>query len=239
VFSVVNPKRVALVIPALNEVEAIGDVVRSIPREVVDEVIVVDNGSTDQTAKEAARAGALVVSEPIPGYGRACRRGAEEALTGGAQVLVFLDGDGSDCPEFMPQIVRPVINGEYDFVIGSRIRGRREPGSLNAGQLLAGKLSGWLLHLLYGTQFTDMSPFRAIRSDLFRSLGMRELTYGWNLEMQMLVAQRKARILEIPVGHRNRRGGVSKVSGSLPGSVRAAVRIFQTFCRVVRQRWTE
>jgi glycosyltransferase involved in cell wall biosynthesis len=225
-----------LVIPALNEAEIIGEVVRSIPRSVINEIIVVDNGSTDQTSAEAERAGAKVIWESRPGYGRACRAGANGALAAGAEVVAFMDGDGSDCPEFIPQIVQPVLAGSYDFVIGSRIRGNRERGSMNASQLVAGRLAGWLLYRAYGVRFTDMSPVRAIRASLLQELGMKEESYGWNLEMQMLVAQRKARILEIPVDHRNRRGGESKVSGSLQGSIRAAARIMQTFVRVSCQR---
>ncbi len=227
---------VCLVIPALNEAEVIGEVIRSIPSGLITEIIVVDNGSTDQTAAEAKLAGATVIRESRPGYGRACRAGVNAALAAGAQVIVFMDGDGSDCPEFLPQIVRPVLSGAYDFVIGSRIRGNRERGSMNSSQLIAGRLAGWLLYGVYGVQFTDMSPLRAIRASLLQQLEMKEETYGWNLEMQMLVAQRKVRILEIPVDHRNRRGGESKVSGSFQGSIHAAMRIMLTFLRVSRQK---
>ncbi len=227
---------VFLIIPARNEAETIGEVVRSIPRAIIDKIIVVDNGSTDGTADVASQAGAQVVTEPVAGYGRACRAGANAAREAGADVLVFIDGDGSDCPEFMPQVVNPVVSGEYDFVLGSRIRGHRERGSMNSSQLLAAHAAGWLLHRAYGVRFTDMSPFRTIRATLLQELGMREETYGWNLEMQMLAAQRGARILEVSVDHRNRRGGKSKVSGSFTGTIRAAVRIMQTFLRVSRQR---
>jgi glycosyltransferase involved in cell wall biosynthesis len=223
---------VFLVIPALNEAEVIGEVVRSIPRSVVSQVIVVDNGSTDDTARVATEAGAMVVAQPIRGYGRACRAGMETAVKAGADIVVFIDGDGSDCPEFMENLVRPIQENQFDFVIGSRMRGVREPGSLNLQQMFAARLAGWLLRVRYGVSFTDMSPFRAIRSELLQLLPMREETYGWNLEMQMLVAQRRARILEVPVNHRRRRGGVSKVSGSLKGTILAAVRIAATFYRV-------
>lgn len=227
---------VCLVIPALNEAQVIGDVVRSIPRTVVDQVIVVDNGSTDGTARAAVEAGATVVAQPIRGYGRACRAGMEAALKAGANVVVFIDGDGSDCPEFMSDLVRPIEENRFDFVIGSRTRGAREPGSLNLQQIFAARLAGWLMRVRYRVRFTDMSPFRAIRPELLQSLPMREETYGWNLEMQMLVAQKRARILEIPVNHRRRRGGVSKVSGTLRGTVLAALRIAATFLRVSVQR---
>jgi glycosyltransferase involved in cell wall biosynthesis len=227
---------VCLVIPALNEAEVIGDVVRSIPRRFVDRIIVVDNGSTDSTAQAAVDAGAMVIRQPIHGYGRACRAGMNAAIKSGAKIVVFIDGDGSDCPEFLADLVRPIQEDRFDFVIGSRTRGTREPGSLNLQQMFAARLAGWLLKMRYGVNFTDMSPFRAIRSDLLRSLQMREETYGWNLEMQMLVARKRARILELPVNHRRRRGGVSKVSGTFRGTVLAAFRIAATFFRVSMQR---
>lgn len=223
---------VYLVIPALNEADVIAEVVRSVPREVVNEIVVVDNGSTDATADVARSAGAMVVSEPNRGYGRACRAGVEAASKAGADIVAFMDGDGSDCPEFMSDLIKPIEEDRFDFVIGSRVRGTREPSSLNTQQVFAGRLAGWLLRICYGVTFTDMSPFRAIRSELLLCLPMREETYGWNLEMQMLVAKKRARILEIPVNHRRRRGGVSKVSGSLIGTMRAAFRIAMTFLRV-------
>ena len=223
---------VCLVIPALNEADVIGDVIRSVSRTVVNQIIVVDNGSIDTTAQAANDAGAMVVSQPARGYGRACRAGMNAALKAGANIVVFIDGDGSDCPEFMIELVRPIQENRFDFVIGSRTRGTRETGSLNAQQIFAAHVVAWLLRVRYGVNFTDMSPFRAIRSELLQSLPMREETYGWNLEMQMLVAQRRARILEIPVNHRRRRGGVSKVSGTFKGTILATFRIAATFFRV-------
>ena len=223
---------ICLIIPALNEEEPIGDVVRSIPRDVIDQVVVVDNGSTDRTSERAREAGALVIREPRRGYGIACRSGAEFGWEMGAEVIAFLDGDGSDCPKFMHQIVSPIVSGEYDFVIGSRTRGNREKGSLTLQQLLSGRLAGIILRALYGVAYTDMSPFRAIRADLLKTLNLQDETYGWNLEMQMRVAAFGARILEIPVDHRVRRGGKSKVSGTFSGTAIAGVRILLTFFRV-------
>jgi glycosyltransferase involved in cell wall biosynthesis len=223
---------ICLIIPALNEEEPIGDVVRSVPNGVVDQVVVVDNGSTDRTCERAREAGALVITEPRRGYGRACRTGVDLAQEIGAEVIAFMDGDGSDCPEFMHQIVSPILFDGYDFVIGSRTRGKREKGSLNLQQLCAGRLAGVLLRALYGVRYTDMSPFRAIRAELLKTLHMQEESYGWNLEMQMRVAARGARILEIPVDHRMRRGGESKVSGTLKGTVIAGLRILMTFFQV-------
>ena len=222
---------VSVVIPALNEEENIAAVVRELPWNLIRECIVVDNGSTDATASEAASAGARVVSQPQPGYGRACAAGAA-AADNGSGILVFMDGDGSDVPAEMGQLLDPIIAGECDFVIGSRMRGKREPGSMLISQIFAGRLAGVLLRMLYRVRYTDMGPFRAITREALSRLHMREETYGWNLEMQMRAAQCGLRIREIPVSYRNRAGGVSKVAGSLTGSIRAAIRITQTLLRV-------
>jgi len=231
-----NPHpKVSVVIPALNEEEPIGDVVRAVPRDIASEVIVVDNGSTDRTVDKAREAGARVVSEPRRGYGRACRAGVD-AVSPDAEIVVFLDGDGSDCPELMSRLVDPISEGRCDFVIGSRTRGRREPGSMNFQQVFAGRAAGWLLRALYGVRYTDMCPFRAIRRDALDSLGMREETYGWNLEMQMRSARAGLRILEVPVDHRRRAGGESKVSGTLRGTVLAGTRILYTVARIATER---
>ena len=225
---------ISVIIPALNEEEPIAAVVRDcLSTGVPGEVIVVDNGSTDRTAERAREAGARVVSEPKPGYGRACAAG----IVGlGPQsrddIVVFLDGDGSDCPEFMSQLVNPIRRGEQDFVIGSRTRGQRERGSMNFQQVFAGRVAGALLRLLYGVRYSDMCPFRAIRHDALEKLGMKEQTYGWNLEMQMRAARARLRILEIPVNHCCRTGGESKVSGTLRGTFVAGARIIATLFRV-------
>jgi len=222
---------VSVIIPALNEEQTIGDVVRAVLAEPVDEVIVVDNASSDETAGQARSAGARVVAEPRRGYGRACRTGVA-AVASGCAIIAFLDGDGSDCPERLARLTEPIALGQADFVIGSRIRGRREPGSMTAQQIVAGRLAGWLLSALYGVRYTDMGPFRAIRRVALNQLDMRETTYGWNLEMQMRAARAGLRILEIPVDHRLRRGGRSKVSGTVAGTLRAAGRLLLTFLRL-------
>jgi glycosyltransferase involved in cell wall biosynthesis len=227
---------ISVVIPALNEEEPIAAVVRDcLTTGLPGEVIVVDNGSTDRTAECARNAGARVISEPIPGYGRACAAGVR-SLSPGCDVVVFLDGDGSDCPELMPQLVDPIRRGEQDFVIGSRTRGKREPGSMNFQQVVAGRIAGVLLRLLYGIRYTDMCPFRAIRRDALERLGMKEQTYGWNLEIQMRAARARLRILEVPVNHRCRAGGESKVSGTFRGTFVAGARIITTLFRVAFER---
>lgn len=226
--------RISVVIPALNEEEPIAGVVRAVPRAWADEIIVVDNGSVDRTAERARLAGAYVVAEPQRGYGRACRAGTV-ALAPDCEIVVFLDGDGSDCPELMGSLLQPIIDGTHDFVIGSRTRGQREPGSMNFQQVFAGRLAGWLLQLLYGVRYTDMCPFRAIRRDALERLGLREETYGWNLEMQMRAARARLRILEVPVNHRCRTGGESKVSGTFSGTLRAGTRILTTLARIAAE----
>jgi glycosyltransferase involved in cell wall biosynthesis len=230
---------ISVIIPALNEEEPIAEVVRAcLTTGLPGEVIVVDNGSSDRTAERARAAGAKVVAAPTPGYGRACAAGVRALSLPQSwdDLVVFLDGDGSDCPELMPQLVEPILRGEQDFVIGSRTRGEREPGSMNFQQVFAGRIAGWLLRLLYGVSYSDMCPFRAIRRSALEQLGMKELTYGWNLEMQMRVARSHLRILEVPVKHRCRTGGESKVSGTLRGTFVAGIRIVATLFRVAMER---
>ena len=222
---------VSAIIPALNEEEPIAGVIREVvATKIPAEIIVVDNGSTDRTAERAREADARVVTAPR-GYGSACAVGVA-ALHPECDIVIFLDGDGSDCPEFMNQLVDPIATGTHDFVIGSRTRGQREPGSMNFQQIIAGRIAGWMLRLLYGVRYTDMCPFRAIRRDALQKLGMREQTYGWNLEMQMKAARAGLRILEIPVNHRRRAGGESKVSGTLRGTFVAGARIIATLFRI-------
>jgi glycosyltransferase involved in cell wall biosynthesis len=226
---------VSVIIPALNEEEPIAGVVREcFATGLPDEVIVVDNGCTDHTAERAREAGARVVTAPR-GYGRACAAGVR-ALSQECEIVVFLDGDGSDVPAFMNQLVDPIARGTHDFVIGSRTRGQREPGSMNFQQVLSGRIAGFILRLLYGIRYTDMCPFRAIRRDALVKLNMREETYGWNLEMQMKAARAGLRIFEIPVNHRRRAGGESKVSGTMRGTFVAGARILATLVRVASER---
>ena len=222
---------VTAIIPCLDEEEAIGPCVAAVLAQGVGEIIVVDGGSKDSTAEKARAAGAKVVVEPRRGYGRALMTGIA-ALPRSATVALFIDGDGSDRPEMISAVLEPIESGKADFVLGSRLKGEREPGSLAPAQIVAGHLAGLLIRLLYGVRFTDMSPFRAIRRDALDRLGMREQTFGWNLEMQMRVAAAGLRAVEVPVGQRRRAGGVSKVSGSWLTAARAGWVIAATFCRL-------
>jgi len=226
---------VSVIIAALNEEAAIANVINSVPKNLADEIVVVDNGSKDRTAEIAIAAGARVVKEPIPGYGRAFRAGLG-SLSPNSEIVVFLDGDGSDCPEMMDRLVTPIIEGKSDFVIGSRTRGHREPGSMNFHQVFAGYMVGFILRILYGVHSTDMGPFRAIRRDTLDQLRLREETYGWPLEMQMRAARARVRTLEVPVDYRRRAGGHSKIAGTVRGSVLAATRILVTLARIAIQR---
>jgi glycosyltransferase involved in cell wall biosynthesis len=220
---------VVVAIPALNEEASIGDVVAGIPRAVASRVIVADGGSSDATAARAETAGAHVI-DGGKGYGRACWRATQAADD--AEIMVFMDGDGADDPRSLAALIAPIRSGEYDFVIGSRALGEREPGSIAWHQLAAGALAGFAMRLLYGVRYTDMCAFRAIRRPLLLNLGMREMGYGWNIEMQMRAARSGLRILEIPVPYHCRTGGTSKVAGSWRGTLRAGLRILATFCRV-------
>jgi glycosyltransferase involved in cell wall biosynthesis len=224
------PPPISIIIPALNEAESIGHVVGSMPWPSIAECIVVDNGSTDATASIALAAGARVVQSPR-GYGAACLTGSNAALPS-STILVYMDGDGSDIIADLSRLVAPIQNDEADFVIGSRNRGTREPGSMLFSQRFAGRLVGMLLRILGKGRYTDMGPFRAIRRTSLEKLQMSELTYGWNLEMQIKASQYGLRIVEIPVDYRKRIGGTSKVSGDFKASIKAGRRILEVLFRV-------
>jgi glycosyltransferase involved in cell wall biosynthesis len=223
--------RVCAVIPTLNEVETIAGTIAALPLAVVDEIIVADSSSRDGTAAVARAAGARVVTLTERGYGRACAAGVAAAGEG-CGIILFLDGDGADRADLADLLVAPIRGGTHDFVIGSRVRGEREAGSMSWHQVLAGRLAGWLMSLLYGVRYTDMCAFRAISREALARLAMRETTYGWNIEMQMKAARYGLRILEIPVPYRCRAGGSSKVAGTLGGSIRAGWRIMLTIARI-------
>ncbi len=223
--------RATVVIPTLNERDAIEAVVREIPRNIAAEIIVADSGSTDGTQAAARQAGAIVLDVGQRGYGLACARAAA-AADPASEVIVFLDGDGADRADLMHLLVDPIAAGTHDFVIASRTRGQRDPGSMSWHQVLAGQAAGVGMRALYGIRYTDMCAFRAIRRSSLAGLHLREMTYGWNIEMQMQAARARLRILEVPVPYRCRAGGESKVAGSLRGTVRAGWRIVTTFARV-------
>ncbi len=224
------------IIPAWNEAGAVGPTIRGLPRDVVDTILVIDGGSTDGTVPEAEAAGAEVIIERRRGYGRACQTGVEAAAAAGAEIVLFLDGDGADAVELAGRIVGPVRAGDADFVLATRTDGAtREPGSMGAHQVLAGQLIGAALGVLAGHRYTDMCAFRAIRLDTLQRLGMREMTYGWNLEMQMRAARAGLRIREVPLPYRNRIAGDSKVSGNLRGTIKAGTRIISTLFRVAAE----
>jgi glycosyltransferase involved in cell wall biosynthesis len=225
------PLGVAAVILTLNEAESIAYTIAAIPRDVVDEVIVADSSSRDETAAIARASGAQVITLSERGYGRACAAGAS-AAGAACGVILFLDGDGADRADLADMLIAPIRAGTHDFVIGSRVRGEREPGSMSWHQVLAGRLAGWIMSALYGVRYSDMCAFRAIRRDALKQLDMRETTYGWNIEMQMKAARAGLRILELPVPYRCRVGGRSKVAGSLRGSIRAGWRIMVTIVRI-------
>ena len=221
--------QISIIIPALNEAESIGQVVAEMPWHLIAECIVVDNGSTDATASIAAQAGARVIPSQR-GYGAACKAGSEAALST-STILVYMDGDGSDVIADLPKLIAPIEAGQADFVLGSRLRGRREPGSMLGSQVFAGHMVGALLRITQGVRYTDMGPFRAIRRTSLDQLQMSELTYGWNLQMQVRAAQYKLRIKEIPVDYRRRIGGTSKVSGDLKASMKTGIRILEVLLR--------
>jgi glycosyltransferase involved in cell wall biosynthesis len=219
--------RVVAIIPALNEELAIGEVVSAIPAALVTETIVVDNGSTDRTAEIARAAGARVIAEPLKGYGAACLAGARAAER--ADVLVFLDGDRSDDPAEMSRVLAPIVEGLADLVIGSRVRGAA-PGALSAQQRLGNRVVTGAVRLLYGLRLSDLGPFRAVRGEVLRTLDMRELTYGWPVEMIVKAARKGFRVVEVPVSCRPRIGQ-SKVSGTLKGSLGAGYHLLRTTLR--------
>ena len=226
-----DPPVVSAIIPCLDEETAIGEVVTAVLAESVSEVIVVDGASRDRTVERAQAAGARVILEPRRGYGRAIQAGIA-AVRDDAGILLFLDGDGSDPAERIRDLLSPIVAGKAAFVLGSRVRGARELGSLAPQQLLAAYIGRLLLRLVYGANFTDLSPFRAIRRDALERLGMQEQTYGWNLEMLMRVAAAGLPAQEIAVGQRRRIGGVSKVSGNPIAGIKAAWSIATTFVRL-------
>lgn len=213
---------IAVIIPALNEADNIAEVVEQLQAQAdVDEVIVVDNGSTDDTAAVAQRAGAIVVSEPERGYGRACAAGSAAALERGASVLVYIDGDHSSRPDEIGSLLKPIIDDEADLVLGSRVLGTMEDDAMGPHQQFGNWLTAALMRKLYRITVTDLGPYRAIRGDLLEALDMSEMTFGWPTEMMVKSARRGSRLVEVPVTWQARRSGESKISGTVKGTILA------------------
>ncbi len=223
---------VDVIIPALNEERALPRVLHEIPSPPVRRVIVADNGSTDRTAEVARENGAEVVYEPERGYGAACLRALAHLAADPPDIVVFLDGDYSDHPSELLSLVDPIVAGDADMVIGSRARGRREQGALSPQQQVGNAIACRALRRLYGVNYTDLGPFRAIRWETLQALGMKDRNYGWTVEMQIKAAQRGVAYREVPVSYRQRIG-VSKVSGTIRGSVSAGVKILWLLGRYV------
>ena len=216
-----NGRRIGVIIPALNEEGAIGKVIEAVP-DWVDYIVVADNGSRDQTSEVARNSGARVVREDERGYGAACLAGLQALPS--SDIIVFLDGDYSDYPEDMEELVAPILMGGADMVIGSRVLGGAERGSLTPQQVFGNWLATRLIRLLWGARFSDLGPFRAIRDDALRMLEMEDRNFGWTVEMQVKAAKAGLKFAEVPVRYRQRIG-VSKVSGTMSGTIKAGTKI--------------
>ena len=219
---------VVVIIPAFNEENGVGQVIREIPREFVKEIIVVNNNSTDNTERIAKEAGATVLREPIPGYGRACLKGIDylKQMNPKPEIVIFLDADHSDYPEEIPTLLKPIFEGA-DLAIGSRALGKKEQGAMTPQQIFGNWLATRLLDLFYGVKFTDLGPFRAIKYTTLIELDMQDKTYGWTVEMQLKAAKNGFRCVEVPVRYR-RRIGFSKISGTAKGTILAGYKILAT-----------
>lgn len=233
ILETLNNVSIKVIIPAFNEEKSIGKVIADIPA-VVEEVIVANNASTDRTAEVARNAGAMVVDQPIPGYGNACLKGMEYVKEQAIQpdIIVFIDGDYSDYPEQLTEVIAPIIDNNAELVIGSRALGDRASGSMTFPQIFGNWLATTLMRWIYGAKFTDLGPFRAIRWESLKALDMQDKTYGWTVEMQVKAAKQKLRFTEVPVNYK-KRIGVSKVSGTLKGTVMAGYKILWTIFKSI------
>ncbi len=227
--------RIAVLIPALNEEATLPRVLADLPKILVEEVVVVDNGSSDQTPTVARTCGATVLYEPRRGYGWACLTGIAYLKTKAPDILVFLDGDYSDHPDELLAVVQPILTDGYDLVIGSRTKGEADHGALLPQARFGNALATFLIRLLYGFRYSDLGPFRAIRFPALLKLGMTDRTYGWTVEMQIKAIRQGLRITEVPVRYRKRAGGTSKVSGTIRGTVLAGYKILWTVVRYARE----
>jgi glycosyltransferase involved in cell wall biosynthesis len=231
-------EKIAIVIPALNEEAALHRLLAELPPNFAQWVIVVDNGSTDATAAVAQRSGAIVASEPLRGYGRACLKGFNTACSLGAEIVIFMDGDGSDHPADLPLMMKPIREGRAEFVIGTRVSERAERGAVPPQARLGNWLVSRLIHLLYGLPMHDIGSFRALRCSLLAALEMREMTYGWPVEMVVKAARAHYRIVEVPIHYRRRSHGRSKVAGTIAGSMKTAFYMLSTTLRYAGTRRT-
>lgn len=222
-------KNIVVIIPAFNEENSVRNVIRDIPKNFVSEIVVVNNNSNDDTRKNAIAEGAIVLDETRQGYGFACLKGIEYLKSRSEQpdIVVFLDADYSDYPEEMKELIMPIIENDYDFVIGSRALGNRENGSMTPQQIFGNRLATSLLRMLYGVKYSDLGPFRAIKYAQLIALNMQDTTYGWTVEMQLKAAKQKLKICEVPVRYR-KRIGFSKISGTVKGTLMAGYKIITT-----------
>ena len=223
-FASMKDNIITVIIPAYNEEKSIGKVIQDIPGDSINHVIVVNNNSTDNTTEVAKNAGAIVLSEDRKGYGWACLKGNEYSKTLQTDIIVFMDGDYSDYPEEITKVLAPILEKDFDMVIGSRVLGKREKGALTPQQVFGNWLATRLIKLVYKAKFTDLGPFRAIKSDALEALNMTDKTYGWTIEMQIKAVKKKMLFCEVPVNYR-KRIGVSKVSGTIKGTLLAGIKI--------------
>jgi glycosyltransferase involved in cell wall biosynthesis len=224
--------KIIVIIPAFNEAKSIDKVIAEIPKDIVNEVIVVNNNSRDETSNVAQQAGATVIDQLKQGYGFACLKGIEYAKNKHPEIIVFLDADYSDYPEEMRDLIKPIIEQDFDMVIGSRALGNRQSGSMTPQQVFGNWLATRLLRLIYGVKYSDLGPFRAIKFDKLLALNMQDTTYGWTVEMQLKAAKLKMKTCEIPVNYR-KRVGKSKISGTIKGTILAGYKIITTIFKYI------
>jgi glycosyltransferase involved in cell wall biosynthesis len=224
-----NTPKICVIIPAFNEENSIAKVIADIPVGLVNEVVVINNNSNDNTEINARNAGATVLREKRPGYGYACLKGIDyiKQLQTAPDIVVFIDADYSDHPEEMPLLLQPIMNDGMDMVIGSRALGKKESGSMTVQQIFGNWVATRLLKIIYGVRYTDLGPFRAIRYDKLLEINMQDTTYGWTVEMQLKAAKLKMKVTEVPVNYR-KRIGFSKISGTVKGTVLAGYKIITT-----------